>query len=291
MPAHIYERTGDYAGAVKANEVAANVDRAYLKTSGTPPGGIYGMMYYSHNLHFLAMAASMEGNFAQARTAADQLVANVAPGVKDMPMLEWFLPMRTYMLVRFGHWDEILSLPPPMASLGISTATWHYARGVALCAKGDPSKAQAERDELAAAIQKQPADAMYGYNPVRNVLGVALEVLNARIAAAQGDRKTAISTWQKAVTAADALSYDEPADWYYPVRESLGGELARDGQYVEAERVFRADLERNPHNPRSLFGLFKTLEAEKKSAEADRVRQQFEQAWKNADVQLRMEDL
>ena len=75
------------------------------------------------------------------------------------------------------------------------------------------------------------------------------------------------------------------------MRESLGGELARDGQYVEAERVFRADLERNPHNPRSLFGLFKTLEAEKKSAEADTVRQQFEQAWKNADVQLRMEDL
>ncbi len=115
--------------------------------------------------------------------------------------------------------------------------------------------------------------------------------MNARIAAAQGDRKAAISHWRTATTAADGLSYDEPADWYYPVRESLGGELVRDGQYTEAERIFRADLDRNPHNPRSLFGLYKTLEAEKKSAEADTVRQQFDQAWKSADGQLRVEDL
>ncbi len=159
MPAHIYERTGDYAGAARANEVAANVDRAYLKSTGMP-GGMYGMMYYSHNLHFLAMAASMEGNFAQARNASDQLVANVGPGVKEMPMLEWFLPMPTYMLARFGHWDEILNLPDPGPSLGIATATWHYARGLAYCAKGDPAKARAERDALDAGIQKQPADAM-----------------------------------------------------------------------------------------------------------------------------------
>ena len=61
MPAHVYIRTGDYEAAVKTNEEAAAVDRAYIKATGAQ--GIYPMMYYSHNLHFIAMCASMNGNY------------------------------------------------------------------------------------------------------------------------------------------------------------------------------------------------------------------------------------
>jgi hypothetical protein len=89
----------------------------------------------------------------------------------------------------------------------------------------------------------------------------------------------------------DALPYNEPPDWYYPVRESLGGELARAGQYAEAEAVFRADLQHNPGNPRSLFGLLQVLTAQNKSAAAGPIRLRFEGAWKNAEVTLRLEDL
>lgn len=67
--------------------------------------------------------------------------------------------------------------------------------------------------------------------------------------------------------------------------------MVRDGQYPEAERVFRADLDANPRNPRSLFGLLKTLEAERKCADAVWIRQQFDAAWKNADFPLQMDDL
>ncbi|MGO9168331.1 MAG: tetratricopeptide repeat protein, partial [Candidatus Sulfotelmatobacter sp.] len=42
MPAHIYIRTGDYEAAVKTNEQAAAVDRAYIKATGAQ--GIYPMM-------------------------------------------------------------------------------------------------------------------------------------------------------------------------------------------------------------------------------------------------------
>src|SRR5579859_7840337 len=66
MPAHIYERTGFYAQAAQANRTAAAADRAYLGATGTQ-GGIYDLMYYSHNLHFLAFSASMEGRFAEAK--------------------------------------------------------------------------------------------------------------------------------------------------------------------------------------------------------------------------------
>jgi len=290
MPAHIYQRTGFYAESAKANKAAAEADRAYLAAGGKQ-SGVYSLMYYSHNLHFLATAASMEGKFTEANTAADQLVANVTPGVKGMPMLEWFLPTPEYVLVRFNRWDDIVKLSAPDATLTITNAVWHYARGVAFAAKGDTPKAQAERQELAAAIDKLPADAAYGFNSARTVLGLALEVLDARIAAAQHDRKTCIEHWRRAVATQDALAYDEPADWYYPVRESLGAALAGDGQYDEAAQVFRDDLNRNPRNPRSLFGLGETLKAQNKAADAEWVLREFEEAWKDADVQLRMKDL
>src|SRR6202049_2940273 len=88
MPAHVFIRTGDYEAAVKTNEQAAGVDRAYIKASGAQ--GIYPLMYYSHNLHFIAMCAAMNGNYREARKNADLLVANVGPHVKEIPPLEGF---------------------------------------------------------------------------------------------------------------------------------------------------------------------------------------------------------
>src|SRR3954462_13238475 len=81
MPAHVYIRTGDYAAAVKTNQDAAMADRSYLKTNAAP--GIYPMMYYSHNLHFVATCGAMNGRYTEARKNADLLVANVGPHVKD----------------------------------------------------------------------------------------------------------------------------------------------------------------------------------------------------------------
>ena len=65
------------------------------------------------------------------------------------------------------------------------------------------------------------------------------------------------------------MVYHEPPDWYYPMRESLGAAFLLAGQPAEAEKVFRDDLSRNPRSPRSLFGLWKALEAEQKPADAD----------------------
>ena len=59
MPAHIYARTGDHEAAALSNKYAARVDEAYMKARGG--GGFYPAMYYSHNLHFLAIAESMTG--------------------------------------------------------------------------------------------------------------------------------------------------------------------------------------------------------------------------------------
>jgi hypothetical protein len=96
--------------------------------------------------------------------------------------------------------------------------------------------------------------------------------------------------WKNAVQIQDSLYYGPP-EWFYPVRESLGAALMLNGQPAQAESVFRADLEQYPRNPRSLFGLLKSLEAQNKSSDAEWVRREFEAAWTNADVTLELGDL
>ena len=66
MPAHVYIRTGDYDAAVDTNEKAAAADRDYMKASGGQPN-MYSLMYYSHNLHFIAIAGSINGEYEQSK--------------------------------------------------------------------------------------------------------------------------------------------------------------------------------------------------------------------------------
>ena len=67
--------------------------------------------------------------------------------------------------------------------------------------------------------------------------------------------------------------------------------LLRAGRAAEAEKAFRDDLEHNARNPRSLFGLWKSLESQKKDSDAAWVKRQFDEAWKSADSPLTLGDL
>ncbi|HEV8700646.1 MAG TPA: hypothetical protein VGV60_05170 [Candidatus Polarisedimenticolia bacterium] len=289
MPAHVYMRTGDYAGAVKSNRVAAEVDEAYIRSRHIT--GMYPVMYYAHNLHFLAMAAGMEGNSAAARDGAVRLAAFLKDAVADMPMAEFMLPAPLYVALRFQGWNDVLRQPAPDRLFATTAALRHFARGVAHAALKDVKQAEADRREFDEARGRVPSDALFNLNTSAGVLEVAAAVLDARIASAKGDHAAALSAWRKGVAAEERLNYDEPPVWYYPVRESLGAELLRAGKPQEAEKVFREDLAKNPRNGRSLFGLWKSLAAQKKRQEAKTARRDFEAAWKNADVELELSDL
>ncbi|MGH9517118.1 MAG: tetratricopeptide repeat protein [Terriglobales bacterium] len=292
MPAHIYMRVGDYWAAAHSNVAGADADRVYLRESGTT-GSMYDVLYYCHNLHFLSASYSMAGNYSHAKQAADELVAHVTPMIHDVPIAETYAPYPMFILVRFHRWDEILKLPSPNPSLAMTTAFWHFARGVAFAGKSQIEMAQAERKTLEATYRNTPADLEFSMfsNKARTFLELATNILDARIAAAKGEHELAIKYWQKAVEIQDGLNYGEPPEWLYPVRESLGGALLLNGQSAQAETVFRSDLEQYPRNPRSEFGLLKALEAQNKSANVEEVRREFEAGWKNADVPLELGDL
>ena len=290
MPAHVYIRTGDYEAAVKINEEAAAVDRAYIKATGAQ--GIYPMMYYSHNLHFIAMCASMNGNYAEAKKNADLLVANVAPHVKEMPPLEGFMTIPMAVDIRFHQWDDILAMPRPDPELKITTGFWHFARGMALAGTGKLNEAEAEYKIVAEAEQNTPPDVVFAApinNKAKDILKISEDVLGAKIATARKDYAQAISLLAAAVAIQDTLKYGEPPDWFFPVRESLGGVLLINGDAAGAEKVFRADLERNPRNPRSLFGLQQALKAQNRNYDAGFVEAQFRDSWKGGAVKV--EDL
>lgn len=292
MPAHTYMRVGDYAAAAYSNAAAAEADRIYFRESGTS-GSMYDMMYYCHNLHFLAASYSMGGDFIHAKQTADELVAHVGPMLHDMPVAEVYAPTPIFVLVRFHRWDEALKLPSPDPNLSMTTAFWHFARGSAFAAKGQIALAEGERKAVSTIRGQMLADQQFSFyfNKAQAFLDLAGNILDARMALAKGDHDQAITFWEKAVRIEDNLNYGEPPEWFYPVRESLGAALLLNGQAGRAEAVFRADLEQYPRNPRSLFGLLRALEAQNKNAGVEEVRREFEATWKNADRPLELGDL
>lgn len=292
MPAHIYIRTGNYDVATSTNVAAAKADESYAKLTGAT--GIYPLMYYSHNLHFIAAAAGMEGRYTTAREAAARLAAHVGPILEKAPMLEAFLIVPLAVELRFEKWDEVLKHPAPEPKWTKRTAMWHYARGMALAATGRSAEARKEQQALEESEAATAEDAVFTMpinNRTRDILRIASSVLAAKHAAADGDRGTAIRALETAVKIQDDLNYGEPPDWYFPVREALGAVLLANGENEKAEQVFRADLEHNPRNGRSLFGLCEALKAQGKNYDAQFVRRQFEAAWRNADVPLTLQSL
>ncbi|HVT02990.1 MAG TPA: hypothetical protein VHL58_06390 [Thermoanaerobaculia bacterium] len=287
MPAHIYARTGDFEEAAAANRQGIKADEEYVKKAGSE--NLYSLVYYTHNYQFLSAAAAMEGRFAEAKMAADQVALNIGPMVSHMAMIEGMSLLPEYVLLRFHKYREVLLLPAPAEGLQ-AKAGWRFARAMAFAGTGKVSEAKQERQKMNEVVQKIPADAPFLLNTARDIFALSDVVLGARIAEAE-KKPDAIDQWRHAVELQDKTSYDEPSDWFYPIRESLGAALLRAGRTEDAEAVFREDLNRNPRNGRSLFGLMTALERQDKSSGVSQVKRELGEAWKNADTTLKLDDL
>jgi hypothetical protein len=283
MPSHIYARVGDHLASARCNEAAIAADKKFLDQ--THEQGFYRLMYYSHNMHFLAFADCMRGDFAGAKAAADKLVANVSPGVKAVPMLEGFMPTPIIVLVAFERWQDILKLPQPETSLGLTNAVWHSARGIAFANLGKTVEAEKEQKAFRDLIAQLPPDEMYDMLNSRGaVFKIQDNVLAGVIAQSRHDDNAAVDLLTQAVAAEDALSYSEPPAWYPPVRPILGRLLLAMNRASDAEKVFRDDLGRSRRDARALSGLRDALKAQGRDYEADQIDQQFRSAWKIADA-------
>ena len=288
MPSHIFFNLGDYEMAARLNAQAAEAERKYMKLA-SPSYNVYTLTYYVHDLHFVSRARAEQGLFEEAKSYADQVADYIRPVQDQWPMIsDYYLPVPLLTLLRFQRWDDVLQLPEPQATRKIGDGLWHYGRALAFAAKGQSQKALEEKAALESLRRNIPGDAMWMLNTGQTMLGLASLVLDARLAE---DPKNAIEAWKKAVQAQDALAYDEPPAWYYPIRESLGAALLRTGNAPDAEAVFRQCLRQNPRDPRALFGLMEALKAQNKKDAAIWVQHEFDASWKNSKLQLRLQDL
>src|SRR5262249_4462518 len=110
MPAHIYSRVGYFSEAAESNVKAIDADRSYAREAERS-GSLYDLMYHSHNEHFLAYAAAMEGRYGEARSAAETMEKRLLPHADMMPMLEAFLWTPIWVDLRFAKWQEGLRRP------------------------------------------------------------------------------------------------------------------------------------------------------------------------------------
>jgi hypothetical protein len=196
--------------------------------------------------------------------------------------------------VRFHHWNEILKMPAPDPAMKTATVFWHFGRGLALAGTGKIADAEAEYKIVSEAEAATPPDVIFQMpinNKAKDILKIAEDVLGAKLAVAKKDNAAAIALLQNAVAIQDTLKYGEPPDWFFPVRESLGAALIMNGDAVAAEKVFRADLDRNLRNPRSLWGLHQALLQQKRDYDASFVQKQFEASWKGGAQGLKLDDL
>ncbi|MGZ6135259.1 MAG: tetratricopeptide repeat protein [Myxococcaceae bacterium] len=284
MPAHIFQRVGRYTDASEANRRAVRADEAYLAKT-TPPG--YYPMYLGHNWGFLSYSASMLGRSEESLRAARAATKAIPPEMLDMmPGMDFFASEPLLVMVRFGKWKELLAEPRPAAKYPTLTGLWLHGRGMALASTGKTREAQAMMRELRTLASTMPADLVAGQNPASAMCRLGADAIEARIAERARRWPEAIAAWQRAVTQEDGFAYDEPADWFYPMRHYLGAALLDAKKPKEAEAVFREDLRRNPNNGWALYGLAAALTAQGKKDEASAVRRDFDAAWKEADIRL-----
>ena len=289
MPGHTYLRVGRYADASEVNEKAILADKSYIAQCQAQ--GVYPLVYFPHNLHFLWSSASFEGRSQRAIQVAREMASHQDHAMMrkgDIPQLQDFWVTPVYALVRFGHWDEALKEARPAKDLLYPTGVWHYSRGMALAAKGDLAAAE---NELAAlmAISRDPSMeklTFFDTNTAARVLSVGREVLAGEIAAKRKDWDTAVARLNTALGLEAGLTYTEPPQWHAPVRHNLGAVLLAAGRAAEAEKVYRDDLAYWSENGWSLFGLQQALEAQGKTAEATEAAARFAKAWSRADVTL-----
>ena len=286
MPSHAYIRVGRYFDAATANMKAIRADEGYISQCYSQ--GIYPLGYYPHNIHFLWYAATVMGDSKTAIAAAKKTSEKVAAGqLGDFEFMQEFasIPMQAY--VRFGQWNEILTIPNPGDNVKHMKLFWHYARGMAFVRKGLLIQAEKELEALEKISLDDSYDKIYAsINHSGAVANVAYNVVAGEFYAAKGNVELADEHFKAATVAEDNLTYTEPPSWHLPVRHNYGAFLVDQQQYKEAERIYKEDLEVYWSNGWSLIGLHNTYLGQGDESKAQEMFIRFEESWQYADIKI-----
>ncbi|PKA82610.1 hypothetical protein ATE92_0743 [Ulvibacter sp. MAR_2010_11] len=287
MPSHIYIRVGRYKDAVIANKAAILADEDYISQCYSQ--GLYPLGYYPHNIHFLWSAASLLGSSDEAIDAAKKTAERVPTGeLVAMPFLQDFAATPLLAYVRFGKWNDILTIPAPNANIKHLSLIRHYARGMAFIRKKNLKEAKEELDAIGLLKEDPELSKLMAVaqNTSDAIANIAYEVIAGELASAEGNVTKAIKHLENAIKLEDALTYTEPSAWHIPVRQNLGAILLHTGKLAEAEMIYKEDLKVLRQNGWSLMGLYNVYMAQGKTNDAKLIRKEFESAWQYSDIKI-----
>jgi tetratricopeptide (TPR) repeat protein len=338
MSSHIYLRMGNYQQSLAANEkgvdndvmndkdhsgygVACSGGYARYSADMTCPQLYYGH-YLSHNYFFGSVSATFAGQSEEAMKLACATRAHVERFVIYEPGLQRYMTAPLMTMVVNRNWDRIIAeteapepdfhecyLQPPFgkdsgSGCHILRSVYYWARGMALAARGRVADARMayQRLEKERGMARVNPPETWGNNDAWNMLGIGAMILNARVYWADKAEETTFSSLGQAAQTEDDLRYDEPPQWFTPVREALGGSYLRAGRYDDAIKTFKEELERHPASGRALYGLTRALqerapqlakkdEQNAMASEADEVKKEFCSAWRDADYTMADDDL
>lgn len=299
MPTHIDAAVGDYRRGIDSNHQAMLADDIYFaRETGT-------IMYTAYRVHYICAklySAMMSGRFSDAISAAEKLEKVIYPqvlAIKSPPMadfIESFVGSKAHVLVRFGRWEEVLSLelPTDRDTYCVTTAIIYYTRGLAFSALGRIAEAENAQVEFEAARRAVPSTRLNSI-PCKeeDVLGVASAMLAGELEYRKGNIENGFSFLREAIVREDGLAYSDPPPWMQPVRHALGGLLLEQNRAEEAEVLFKQDLGFALDYPRrraklnnvwGLHGLYECLTRLGKTTEAAFIEPARDIALASADI-------
>ena len=291
MPGHIYQLRGRHADSIRANIAAARADEAYIRSAGD--NGLVRYGYYPHNIHFIVTSAQMAGDMRTAVREAQRLRTVLDP--ETSARLAWIqaIDAAPYMaMAQFAEPKAILAMPAADPRLPYAAGMRHYARGVAYAGLRDRAGFDREMVAMENLRTSSALKSMIDQGvPAADLLMLAELVARGRFASAQGRLDEAITFYRRAAEIEGSIPYQEPAYWYYPVKQSLGAALFRAGRHAEASDAFRGALAQTPNNGWALYGLGRSEAAQGHKLEAAAANKALSKAWTGDARWLRMDRL
>jgi tetratricopeptide (TPR) repeat protein len=303
MPSHLDILIGDYRRAIASNTDACIADEKYLAHRG---GNNFYTFYRLHNYHMLIFGAMFAGQYAVAIEAVERLEASIPESVlriDDPPMADFFenfVSIRVHVLVRFGRWQDILELkfPEDKGLYSVTTAMFHYGRGIAYSATGEIEKAEKERDWYHHAVDQVSPTRIAGDFPNKSkvVLQIGKAMLDGELEYRKGNYDLAFEHLRTAIERDDNLVYAEPWPWMQPTRHPYAALLMEQGHVEEAAKALAEDLgfddtlpraRQHPNNVWALHGYHECLVKLGRVEEAKIIRQQLVLAQAVSDVQVK----
>ncbi|KAH7241109.1 uncharacterized protein BKA55DRAFT_517960 [Fusarium redolens] len=266
MPSHLDILIGDYRRAISANAKAVIADEKFVSLRG---GGDFYTIYRMHDYHSLIYAAMFAGQYGVSIKAVNQMEVAIPDEdlrIESPPMADWletFRSVRPHILIRFGKWEEIIEMPLPADQelLCVTTATIHYAKGVAYAALGNVEESAKQRELFIAAKARVPPTRTQYPNKCLDVLAVAEAMLDGELEYRRGNIELAFEHLRKSIDLDDGLRYAEPWAWMQPARHAYAALLMEQGRIEEAADVYRTDLGLNNklfrarHHPNNVWAL------------------------------------